>query len=221
MEERQNRFTDHFGVVLALIILSLLVSAIRTDSQLWSAIATAVAAATLVTVFSAANARVTTMRIVTLIGLGAIIVSLTTAVGEPSTLTLWLNGVVNLLLVAVAPFVIGRQLMSHDTINGSTVAGALCIYLLIGLFFGIVYRTIAFTTTSVAFSGALNDTSVDYVYYSFVTLSTLGFGDITPATDLARMFTITEALLGQLYLVTVVAMLVSRVGMERVKRPRS
>jgi voltage-gated potassium channel len=47
-----------------------------------------------------------------------------------------------------------------------------------------------------------------FIYYSFVTITTLGYGDITPATDLASSFSILEAVVGQLYLVVVVARLV-------------
>jgi len=52
-------------------------------------------------------------------------------------------------------------------------------------------------------------TAADYVYFSFVTLATLGYGDLVPRTTLGRMLAVTEALVGQLYLVTVVALLVS------------
>ncbi len=53
------------------------------------------------------------------------------------------------------------------------------------------------------------------MYYSFVTLSTLGYGDLTARTDLGRMLSVSEALLGQLYLVSVVALLVANLGRSR------
>jgi voltage-gated potassium channel Kch len=56
------------------------------------------------------------------------------------------------------------------------------------------------------------------VYYSFITLTTTGYGDFVPLADVARMVAVTEALLGQVYLVTIVALLVSNVGGSR--RPR-
>jgi hypothetical protein len=59
------------------------------------------------------------------------------------------------------------------------------------------------------------ESGVDYVYFSFVTLTTVGYGDLTSRLDLGRMCSIFEALFGQLYLVSVVALLVSNVGRSR------
>jgi len=53
------------------------------------------------------------------------------------------------------------------------------------------------------------------MYYSFVTLTTVGYGDLTASTAIGRMLSVTEALVGQLYLVTVVAILVSNMGRSR------
>ena len=57
--------------------------------------------------------------------------------------------------------------------------------------------------------------AVDYLYFSFVTLTTVGYGDLAARGDVGRMLAVTEALLGQLYLVTVVALLVANVGGRR------
>ena len=65
------------------------------------------------------------------------------------------------------------------------------------------------------FSEVATPSSVDYLYFSFVTLTTVGFGDRTAAGNFGRMLAVTEALLGQLYLVTVVALVIGNVGRER------
>ena len=57
-----------------------------------------------------------------------------------------------------------------------------------------------------------------WFYYRFVTLTTTGFGDLTAATDVGRALTITEALIGQIYLVTVVALIVTNIGPGRAER---
>ena len=56
---------------------------------------------------------------------------------------------------------------------------------------------------------------LDYIYFSFVSVTTLGFGDFTPATDVGKMAAVIEAIGGQLYLVVVVALFVSRIGRRR------
>jgi hypothetical protein len=58
---------------------------------------------------------------------------------------------------------------------------------------------------------------VDFVYYSFVTMTTLGYGDLTARANLGRMLSVTEALFGQLYLVSVVAVLVANIGRQRIR----
>ena len=62
--------------------------------------------------------------------------------------------------------------------------------------------------------------AVDYVYFSYVTMSTVGYGDLTARGDLARMLAVTEALIGQLYLVTIVALLVGNLGRVRQRNER-
>jgi voltage-gated potassium channel Kch len=59
--------------------------------------------------------------------------------------------------------------------------------------------------------------SIDFLYFSYVTLTTVGYGDLTAAGDLGRMLAVTEALLGQLYLVTVVALVIGNIGRERTR----
>jgi hypothetical protein len=99
-----------------------------------------------------------------------------------------------------------------------TVAGALCIYLLAGLFFAFVYSAIGAFQEGQFFAQTETTTSVDCVYFSFVTLTTVGYGDLTARTDFGRMTSISEALFGQLYLVSVVALLVGNLGRTRPRR---
>ena len=60
-----------------------------------------------------------------------------------------------------------------------------------------------------------NPSGVDYIYFSFITMATVGFGDLSPATDLGRMTAVVEAVGGQLYLVVVVALFVSNLGHQK------
>ena len=62
-----------------------------------------------------------------------------------------------------------------------------------------------------------SERSVDHLYFSFVTLTTVGYGDLTPIADLGRMIAVSEALIGQLFLVTVVALVVGNIGRTRLK----
>jgi len=122
---------------------------------------------------------------------------------------------VNGLLVAAGPVLVAQAIRRHPTISMNTVLGAITIYVLFGLFFAFVYRSILlFDPGSFASStGPLDPAAMQY--FSFVTLTTVGFGDITAVTSAPRTLVALEALLGQVYLVTVVAMVVGNVGRRR------
>jgi hypothetical protein len=121
-----------------------------------------------------------------------------------------LNG----LLVALAPAVVFRALRRQPRISLESVLAALSIYVLIGLFFAFVYRAVwLIDPDAFRFDGVLQPSL--FQYFSFVTLTTVGFGDLTPASEVARTLTVLEALIGQLYLVTIVALVVSNLGRSR------
>jgi hypothetical protein len=148
-----------------------------------------------------------------LLAIGSILV--TWPPGAASGIEIGMAGV----LVLITPFVIARRLIRHPAVSASTVAGALCIYLLVGLFFAFLC---AFTTAvglGPFFASPNRASDADYLYFSFSTLTTLGYGDLVARTNLGRMLAVTEALFGQMYLVTVVALLVSNFGRERRAAP--
>ncbi|HXK26072.1 MAG TPA: potassium channel family protein [Myxococcota bacterium] len=112
--------------------------------------------------------------------------------------------------VAMAAFVLSFVLAAKD-VDTEHISAALCVYFLVGLGFGAFFAGLDFVEPgSLAGSraaGAL--TLADSVYFSFVTLSTLGYGDIVPACLAARSLAVLEAVFGQLYLAVLVARLVS------------
>jgi Ion channel len=120
------------------------------------------------------------------------------------------------ILVVSAPAAIAqgvfRRIRAEQRVTVHLVLGVLAIYLLIGV-------TFAFADGAVDRLGARDflqgqpDASVaDFLYFSFATLTTTGYGDLVPGNDLARSFAILEALTGQIYLVTVVAILVGNLA---------
>jgi hypothetical protein len=112
-------------------------------------------------------------------------------------------------LVAGAPIAIGWSVVRRRVIDIQTVLAALCVYVLVGMFFAFLYTGIGNAGSQPFFAQAAHATSADYQYFSFVTLTTTGYGDLTAAGNLGRSFAVLEALTGQIYLVTIVALLVS------------
>ena len=87
--------------------------------------------------------------------------------------------------------------------------GALCSYVLVGLLFAFLYLAVAGLRDAPFFAQPGFHGEGEYVYYSFVTLTTLGFGDLSPSVGLPQALTALEALLGTVFLVTLVARLVT------------
>jgi Ion channel len=129
---------------------------------------------------------------------------------------------VGLLLVLLAPAAIVRgivrQAREHGAITIRTMFGVLCVYLLVGMAFAFAYGAIAAIGDEPFFAEISGGTQSDFLYFSFTTLTTTGFGDLTAAYDLGRSLAVTEALVGQIYLVTVVALIVGNIGAQ-VRRP--
>jgi Ion channel len=88
-------------------------------------------------------------------------------------------------------------------------------YLLAGMLFSFVYVVIGAIDADALFAEVTTPTTADALYFSFVTLCTVGYGDLTPAGDLARIVAIGQMLLGQIYLVTVVSLIVANLGRSR------
>ena len=103
-----------------------------------------------------------------------------------------------------------RRIFSHETVTGATLSAAACVYLFLGIAWSYAYQIVA-TVDPASFTG-LVDPQRELFYFSFVTLTTLGFGDIAPASPAARALVTVEALVGQLFLVITIARLVTLFG---------
>jgi voltage-gated potassium channel Kch len=104
--------------------------------------------------------------------------------------------------------------MRAKQVDAEHLYGALSAYMLAGIFFGLFYWALEQITPG-TFTAAGNFSRVSALYFSFVTLATVGYGDIVPRTDLARGLAIVEGVGGQLFLAVMVARLVSLYGQGR------
>ena len=213
-----RRFNDSYGLVFALILLVLLVTAVAGDVEWGGALTVVVLAVTLIVTLRASEVRPRTARIVTiLVGIATVLAIVSTASGIEGR-GYRLTSLLAAGLVIGAPVAILHRLRRHVEVTMRTVMGALCIYLFIGLFFALAYGGLSSLDNDAFFVQTDEPTQVDFIYFSYVTQATVGYGDLSAATDVGRMLAITEGLLGQIYLVTIVALLVSNIGQERPAR---
>lgn len=113
-----------------------------------------------------------------------------------------------LLVTATLPVTLVR-VSRHQRVTYETVLGALCTYVLLGLLFAFAYLALDFVRDAPFFAQPGTHEASEYLYFSFVTLTTLGFGDLSPAVGLPQALTALEALVGSVFLVTLVARLVT------------
>jgi voltage-gated potassium channel len=125
------------------------------------------------------------------------------------------SGYVMFVMVLIAPLVILSRIMRHEVIGMETIMGALCVYVLLGIAFAGIYAGINDFERLGFFAQPGPKTNVDFLYFSFITQTTVGYGDLTPGTDAGRVIVTFEALIGQVFLVTLVARLVSMYGLAR------
>ncbi len=113
------------------------------------------------------------------------------------------------LLYLIAPFSIVRHLMLRRDIDIETLLGAVAAYLLIGMFFAFAYKAFG-AFGSVPFYGMAGHGSLSQdLFFSFVTMTTVGYGDLVPAANPGQTFAVLEALIGQLFLVVAVGKIIS------------
>jgi hypothetical protein len=110
-----------------------------------------------------------------------------------------------------------KQFREKGAVTIHSMFGVLCLYLLIGLMFAVAYAVVQEVGDVDVFTTAHAGRD-DFLYFSFSTLTTTGYGDVVAANNLVRSLAITEALGGQLYLVTVVALIIANMRPARARR---
>jgi hypothetical protein len=220
-----------YGVVLALIALTYAASVSLTSSTAWTAVVLVLQILVVLLVLRVSHAR----RVVRLVGDITVVVALVVAiatlivkpvshagtVGQSPTLIALL--VVSAVLYGVAPVSILRHQLTRPTIDAQTLLAAIAAYLMIGMFFAFSYRAIAEIQTTPFFGSAGVGTVSDDLFFSFVTLTTTGYGNLVPAVNPGQTFAVCEAIVGQLFLVTAVAKIVNESGLltARMNRTRA
>jgi hypothetical protein len=213
---RRLQASRSYGFVLLLVLFTFVFVAAAPDEAWPRAVLVLIQALTLAVALwtSAATGRLDTIAAaLVVIGVVGAVVELATENANATGLV----GLLNVVLIAVTCAVIVLGIRDQHGVNVQSVLGALCIYLLIGMLYTFGYGAIAALESGPLFTQGTEGTPSIRLYFSVVSLATVGYGDYTAATDLGRTVAASEGLLGQIYLVTVVAVIVSRL---RPSRPR-
>jgi len=205
------RAAHSYWAVLAAIFIAFFMAALLPDDAWASSLIVLVLSVTLLTVIWTAGwamtERTAPLAIATASGLAAAI----NIFWQTEALTALLGLVAGLLIVSIA-VAIAAGAIAQNEVNSRSVAGAICVYMLFGMLFMFLYGVLVALGHAPFFAQGTDGTRPIRLYFSFVTLATLGYGDYTPAGNLGHALAVLEALIGQLYLVTVVAVVVTRLG---------
>ena len=208
----ENRFPPYrFGFVLALLFVTYAFLSAGFDSPWARFVDVILQGGTLLAALLASRVGRHLFRVATFVVAAAIVSAFGITIipnGKPGDALFLLS----LLLVATAPVAIGRALWRRGVVDIHTVLGAVCIYLLLGMFFAFLFAFVGAVSPDPFFVQTATPTLAEYLYFSFITLCTVGYGDFTAAESLGRTLASLEALIGQLYLVTIVAVVVSRMA---------
>ena len=203
------RVVDSYASLLVLLLANFLLLEL-VDDERWGAVgSTILSAIALVVAISdpEAGERITRRHALS-IAACVLLAPLVLLVNSSSLVGLTYLLPVGLLVTATLPVTLSRVLR-HRRVTSETVLGALCTYVLLGLLFAFVYLAVNDLGNAPFFAQEGPHLQSEYLYFSFVTLTTLGFGDLSPAVGLPQGLTVLEALLGQVFLVTLVARLVT------------
>ena len=225
-----ERKASNYGVVLLLIVVTFAFTSAMPSEPWARTVSLILQALVLISALAQSHVGLRLMRIavgLALLAVAVAVVLLFLGQNDGSTFDLRTTGaalIITALLVSVVPVAIGKgvidSLRRNDRVTTQAVVGSVCIFLIFGILFSTVYNAIGAIEDANFFASGDGNPQT-YIYFSYVTLTTLGYGDFVPATPVGRTFAILEALLGQVYLVTIVALLIGNVARNAVREPRS
>lgn len=217
---RLERPADSYGLVLLLVILDYVAVSAFSETT-WGDVGIVLLQG--LTLFFALRTSRARRRWVLLAGVYLVVGTIGALASALLSVSGVLNQVIRILggvLLLVTPLVIVRRVITHRFVTAETLLGAICVYVLIGLSFSSLFTAVAFFGTGPFFAGVRHATGSAYLFFSYSTLTTVGYGNLVPAYSLGQSLAMLEALLGQIYLVIVVSRLVSLWGRELPRNAR-
>jgi hypothetical protein len=206
--QRAERVSDAFGLVLVLVLTTYVLTSLLGNRG-WSAVVLTIAtSATSIVALTSSHARPRLVR--TAIWLSALTVALA-AIAAASDNRTWLNlaSCVQIVLLTVAMGAVLRRVVTTAKVGSRTILGALSVYTVLGILFTFLYGTIERIQGGAFFEGVPHPEGSDFLFFSYTTLTTTGYGNLVPGGQPGRMISGLEMMIGQIFLVTLVAGLVS------------
>ncbi|HKI67890.1 MAG TPA: ion channel [Solirubrobacterales bacterium] len=206
--QRAQRASDAFGLVLLLVLLIYVLASVISNRAWPAVLLTAVMGATSVVALTSSHARpLFVRRALWLAALAVVLAAISALSGGRQ----WLNAAnfINICLLAAAMGAVLRRVVTSGNVSSRTILGAISVYASLGILFTWAYGLIDRVEGGGFFGQATGIQGSDFLFFSYTTLTTTGYGDLVPAGQVGRMLSGLEMMIGQIFLVTLVAGLVS------------
>lgn len=202
------RVANAFGLVLLLVIATYVLGSL-TPAHGWTAALTCmVAVSAAVVALASADSRLVVVRSAAFLAAGAVICAALAEILDVRAL-LGISGLATALLLLVAAAAVLRTVVSESEVGFRTILGAISVYVILGLLFTFLYVGLDRLQATPFFGSGTTIHNGDTLLFSFYTLTTTGYGNLVPAGQPGKLFAGLEMLLGNIFLVTLVAGLVS------------
>jgi hypothetical protein len=203
-----GRAADSYGLVLILLAIDYVFLSVGWTGSWVILLNTAAIVVTVLIAFRTSRCRGRVFGVVRIAGAVAVVAAIVAAIDERDVATGVVFIIVGLLVLA-CPVAIAARIVKHTRVTVETILGAICIYILLGIVFTYFDLAIQLVSGASFFAQTGTHGPSDFVYYSYITMTTVGYGDLSPAVGLPRTMAVLEALTGQIFLVVMVARLVS------------
>jgi hypothetical protein len=206
--QRAERVSDAFGLVFILVLATYVLASLLDNRGWTSVVLTVATSATSVVALVSAHAHARLVRVaLVLSGLTVLLAAIGAAADNHDWLTLATLIQVSLLTLAMAAVL--RRVVMAPEVGSRTILGALSVYAVLGILFTFVYGVIDRVQGGPFFEGHPHPAGSDFLFFSYTTLTTTGYGNLVPGGQPGRMLSGLEMMIGQIFLVTLVAGLVS------------
>jgi hypothetical protein len=207
-QRRAERVRDAFGLVLFLILATYVLASVVSNHG-WGAVLLAItsSAASLVALTSSHAPRRVVRGAALVAGLTVLLAAVSAVFG--GRLGISVASFLQILLLAVAMAAVLQRVLTAGVVSSRTILGAISVYTALGILFTWAYGLIDRIEGGGFFGEGVETHTGDFIFFSYTTLTTTGYGDLVPASQVGHMVSGLEMMIGQIFLVTLVAGLVS------------
>ncbi len=205
---RAEQVSDAFGLVFGLVVITYVLTSLLGNSGWSSVIVMLAVSTTSVVALTSSHAKPHWVHVGIYLSLIGLVLAVIAAVSGDDD---WLDvgALVQVLLLGAAMAAVLVRVITTAEVNARTILGAISVYTVLGLLFAFIFEAVGRIQDGPFFEGHPVLHHSDYLFFSYTTLTTTGYGNLVPGGQPGRMLAGLEMLIGQIFLVTLVAGLVA------------